>query len=415
MLAALTRRSTGAVVLAFGTCSSAVAGGFGIGTQSASGVGNANAGAAAVAEDASTVFFNPAGMARLSGSQVLGGGNLLWPSFLFHDDGSTGSSAGGGDGGDGGGFKFVPDFYWVQALGARWRIGLGVNSPFGQETSYDEDWAGRYIAISSKIKTVNVNPSVSYQVSDTFSVGAGVNIQWMDVTLSSNTGVAAVGTQTMSADDQAVGFDVGVLLDLTATTRVGLAYRSGIDYALEGDVSGTGPLAAAVFDGPIHADLSVPESLSLSVFSAVSPRWDVMADVTWTRWSVLQDVTVVRDTNGATLTTLPLDWSDTWRYSLGANFRADSRWKLRGGVAYDETPTNDATRTPRVPDQDRVWLATGVQYAFTSSCAVDVGYAHEFARHASIDQANPPPSTGRLTGEFHDHADILSVQFSYSF
>lgn len=391
------------------------ASGFAIGTQSGSGTGNAYAGGAAAAEDASTVFYNPAGMTMLKGTSVSAGGSLISPSFKFQNTASTGANATGLDGGDGGSLALVPYGYLVTEINPKWRFGIGIGAPFGLVTDYDAGWAGQYLALKSDIFTFNINPSLAYQVNDRISLGAGVNVQHIKAELSSNVGGVA-GSQTITADDTGWGYNVGAMFHLSPSTRIGAQYRSKIDYTLEGFVNFSG-VAAPVLNGAINADASMPASASLSVFSAVTPQWDLMADVTWTQWSRLQAISIVR-TTGALLSSLVFNWDDSWRFSLGANYKPNPTWKFRFGIAHDETPTNNVDRTPRLPDQDRTWLAFGAQYALSKTTKLDFGYAHEFIKDAAINNTNPVNGltpAGTLVGKFNNKADIVSVQLTHQF
>ncbi len=145
-----------------------------------------------------------------------------------------------------------------------------------------------------------------------------------------------------------------------------------------------------------------------------------MGDITWTRWSQLQQLNVTRSTANHlrsrrfnTRTILPFRWEDTYRFSIGGNYKWNEQAKVRMGIAYIKTPSQNATRTPRLPDQDRTWLAAGVQYRVSKSGVFDFGYAHEFIRDASVNVSVPP--AGTLNGKFSNQADILSVQYSHTF
>ncbi len=165
--------------------------------------------------------------------------------------------------------------------------------------------------------------------------------------------------------------------------------------------------------------LKVPDSASISLLSALSPQWELMGDITWTGWSDVKRLDVVRTTAsaggvaGSTATTLMFNWKDTMRYGVGANYKMDDQIKLRFGLALDQTPTNNIDRTPRLPDEDRTWLAFGVQYKPNKQGTLEVGYAHEFIKDASINTTLAPGST--LNGSFNSKADILSVQYSHRF
>ena len=402
----------------------ALAGGIAIGTQSGSGLGNAYAGGAAAAEDASTIWYNPAGMTALQGPRNFAiSANFLKPSFKFANSASsiTYAAAGTGDGGDGGSWAVVPQGYFSMSLSPDWKAGVAFNVPFGLKTEYDAGWRGQLTAIKSDIKTYNVNPSIAYKLTDTVSLGAGVSWQRIEAELTNAANAAGTNIATLKASDSGYGFNLGALVNLTPAIRYGITYRSKISYKLDGTIN-LSALPAA--NGGATADLTIPENLSLSIVGAVSPSWDLMGDVTYTRWSRFQQLTVLRTTAsiaggvGSTITTLPFNWRNTLRFSVGANYKPNQSWKLRAGLAFDQTPTNDVDRTPRLPDQNRTWLALGVQYKVTKTGAIDFGYAHEFIKSASVNNTVPGFATcaaGCLKGSFSNQADLLSIQYSQSF
>ena len=392
-----------------GMATGAAAGGFAIGTQSGSGTGNAFAGGAAAADDASVAWFNPALMTLLPGMQVAGALHVLKTSFKFENTTST-SPIGTGEGGDGGGWAYVPNAFYTWAINPNWYFGFAINVPFGLKTEYDNGWRGQFTALKSEIKTVNLNPSVAWKINNMVSVGAGLSYQKLEAELTNNAG--APGISKLKADDDGYGYNLGVAIQATPTTRIGAHYRSKIKYDLEGDVSFS---VAAAANSNIRADLEVPPSASLSIFQTLG-NWELMGDLTWTGWSSIQQLQVIRTSGaaaGTTLTTLQFRWDDTWRYSAGANYKLSQQLKLRFGVALDETPTNDVDRTARLPDEDRKWVALGVQWKPSKSSILDFGYAHEFIKDASIN--NSQGAAGQLVGKFKNQADIFSVQFALSF
>ena len=391
--------------------SASYAGGFGIATQNGSGTGNAFAGGAAVAEDASTVWYNPAGMTALPGTTNFAiSAQILKPSFKFQNTGST-LPPGTGEGGDGGDWTYIPHGFVTHKLSDKWSIGAAFNTPFGLKTQYDAGWRGQAIALTSELKTFNFNASTAYKFNDMWSVGAGVN--YLKVELKFNSQIA-IGFVEPNLSDSGIGYNVGVLFQPTQNTRIGAHYRTSIN------LQATGTLVAPALiggTGAATAGLSTPDTFSLSALHAITPQWEIMGDVTWTGWSHLERLTVVRTSGVATGTapvSLTFNWSDSWRTSLGVNYKPNATWKFRGGVAYDKTPTNDTDRTARLPDQDRTWLALGAQMKVSKAGTVDVGYAHEFIKDASVN--NAAPITGlRLIGNFKNQVDILSIQYSHSF
>jgi len=384
------------------------AAGFALIEQNASGLGNAYAGAAAVAEDASTIFFNPAGMTRLPDSQVAVVGHLIKPRMEF--SGTVSPTISGGQGGDAGAWTFVPNAYYAFRVTPQVHLGVGLNAPFGLATEYDPDWIGRTQAIKSELKTININPSIAYKVNDTLSLGAGLNIQRIEATLTNQIHPLFNASRIeIKGDDYGWGFNLGALWQVGPDTRIGLAYRSKVDYTLEGNASVTN--FPSVPSGPVTADITMPDTASLSLFHKLSPKWDLLADVTWTGWSAFDELRIVR-TSGAQLSNTPENWNDILRYSLGATWHMSDKLSLRGGVAYDEAPVSDTDRTPRIPDGARTWLAVGGQYRVGTRGTIDFGYAHLFVEDAGLN------STGgytKLTGQYDSQVDILSVQYTHNF
>ncbi|MBP9916298.1 MAG: outer membrane protein transport protein, partial [Thiobacillaceae bacterium] len=298
--------------------------GFALIEQNASGLGNAYAGQAAVAEDASTIFFNPAGLTYVEGRQVVAAGHLIMPSAEFSDAGST--LAIRGDGGDAGVTAFVPNFYYAMDVTPDLKFGLGVNAPFGLTTEYDDTWAGQVQAIKSDLKTVNVNPALGWRVNDRLSLGFGLNWQYIEAELTQGTGAAVNPPEArMEGDDASWGWNIGVLWDIDGFNRLGIAYRAAIDHSLEGKLKT--PLGAT----PVYADVEMPASASLSYWRRLSPAWELLADLTWTEWSSFEKLDVVRKADDAVLSHIPEMWENAWRYSLGLTYRPSRAWTWRSG------------------------------------------------------------------------------------
>ena len=404
---------------------SAAASGFALIEQSGSGLGNAFAGGAASAEDASTIFYNPAGMSRLSGKQLVVAAHAILPSAKFTDTGSVaaGGRPLGGDGGDAGGWALVPNGYVAMEIDPKMRIGLGVNVPFGLQTEYQNGWMGRFQGLKSSVETLNINPSVSYQATETLALGMGVNYQRIRAGLTSaqSFGPGGEGVSNMAGSDAAWGVNFGALLDLGEGGRVGVAYRSAISYQLSGTLVVTSPAGVAVLNRPVTANMRMPETLSLSYFRSLGNQWDVMADITRTGWSDFSELRIMDAVSNATRSLTPENWRDTWRVAVGSNYHYNEQWIARMGLAYDQAGVTDAYRTARIPDANRTWLSVGGQYKPTKGTAIDFGYAHLFVNNSTINNntgAAGTPSTatvGNLIGTYKNSVDILSVQYAYGF
>ncbi len=171
---------------------------------------------------------------------------------------------------------------------------------------------------------------------------------------------------------------------------------------------------AALASGDIKLDIEMPDTANVSIFHQFNNKWDLMADLQYTGWSTIKDLTIVRST-GAVLSTTPENFRDTWRISAGANYRYSDTWILRGGVAYDQSPVRDAQRTPRLPDQDRTWLALGVQYKFSPSLAIDLAYAYIWIRDPSINQnEGSTAANGLISGSYRSNVNIVGLQLTYT-
>jgi long-chain fatty acid transport protein len=432
------RRSHGATIKVLAVAIGAVgstashAAAFQLLEGNASGLGNAYAGSAAVAEDASTVFFNPAGMTLLPGRNVAFSVDLVRPQAEFSNRGSTNAFAQGpgGNGGDAGDWAAVPAGYMTWQLTDRVTAGLGIGAPFGLKTQYDSSWAGRFHAIKSEIKTVNINPSIAFKVNDVFSIGLGVNFQRIDADLTNAVNAAAIAGAGATAlgrirgDDTAWGWNIGAMFQLSPDTRLGATYRSKVDYKLEGTARFSGlnaggtaaaPTLNVLRGGDVTADVELPDTATFSVMQRISDRWVMMGDVSWTGWSTLQKLEVNR-VDGVNVTTEELKWRDTWRVAFGGTYAYTDALSLKFGLAWDQTPVRDTTRLPRVPDEDRVWLSFGLQWRPDATSAVDVGYAHLFVKDAKINSnGGNALAKGTLIGEYENSVDILGVQYSTRF
>lgn len=401
--------------------SHAGAAGFAITEQSGSNMGNAAAGAAAVAEDASTIFANPAGMTYLPDSQLVAAIHAVQLFGQFNDNNSV-AGAGkplNGDGGDLGALSFLPNLFYARKVSPNIRLGLGITSPFGLKTEYDANWLGRFQAIKSEIKTVNINPSIAWKVNDVLSLGAGVSALYTSATLTRavNFGIAGEGIATTKGNDWGYGFNLGAIYQVTPDSRIGLAYRSKINQTLKGDLSFIRPAgvpAAFAPDGAISASTTLPENVALSVFTKIDDAWDLLGDITWTRWSRFKELRILRDT-GELASLTPENWKNTLRFSVGTNYHHSEKLKLRAGIAYDQEAIKDEFRTVRIPGNDRTWLSFGAQYRLFDDTFIDVAYSHLFIKDARIDDNQIATGDGRVTGQYDGGVNILSVQFTRNF
>ena len=457
------------VVLAslLGAMSNAQAAGFALIEQSASGMGNAFAGMSARSDDPSTQYFNPATMAFMTkGMQLTVGGHLVAPNASLGNESAHNVTTGfgnavvsGNDGGNAGELAFVPNLYFKMDLNNDVALGLGMSVPFGLSTEYQDGWAGRYHALESKVETINVNPAVSWRLNEKISIGGGISVQYVKAKLtnaidSSSTclgfaarglvagaSCAANGLTTpgnaatdsyvkLEGDDISLGFNLGVVFKPNEQTTLGLAYRSMIEQNLDGKakfkksaglnavLSGSAnPLVnRQLANTDIQAQVDLPENVSFSGAFQATPDLELLADVTWTNWSRFKELRIDFDNSVQADGVTTENWDDNWRYSVGANYKWNSNLTLRTGVAYDETVVSDKQhRTPRIPDQNRTWLAFGASWVMSPANTLDVGYAHLFIKDVKLDNTTESSIKHNLRGEYDSSVDILSVQLTHNF
>jgi len=438
--------------------------GFAIIEQSVTGLGRAFSGSAAVAEDASTIFFNPAGLTYLSHNEMATGLNFIKPESDFNNDGSTMPPAFGGLGGtnisgqgdDGGKLGVVPNFYYAHRLNDTMVAGIGVNAPFGLVTEYDDNWVGRYHAIKSDLMTININPSFAFKANEKLSLGFGLNLQYVDLELTNAVdfggacaatagnvlapgalrAVAATcaapqsldGKAKLTADDWSWGYNLGLIFQATDATRVALAYRSKISHHLTGEGKFDVPNNAAVqtvagaiglTDASISGDVDLPESASFAIHHQVNDKLAIMADASWTRWSRFQELAISSPDPANRLNSIKAEkWDNNMRYGLGLTYAHNDKWTFRGGIAYDESPISDEYRTPRMPGDDRKWIAVGASYKYSDHITLDAGYTHIFLSDPSLeDESNldDPAASYTLSGDYEASVDIIGVQMRWLF
>lgn len=403
------------------------AAGFQLLEQNASGIGNAYSGSAAVAENASTIFFNPAGMTQLKEREISAGITAVRPTFKFDDRGSLpGALTGTGNGGDAGSWAFLPNAYLSWGVTKDVYVGLGLGAPFGLVTEYHNPWVGGAHALKFDIKTYNINPSIAWRVNDKVSLGAGASYQKMEVEyvrLFSVSSPALAGTSVkLGAEDWAWGWNVGALFTLSPTTKVGVSYRSKVRHDLQGDLKSSGTAAASIGNSPASARVDLPDTFILSVAQTLSDRWEMLGDISWTGWSSIQNVDIMRYSSGTGSLAQRLDtqFRDTWRFALGTNYKLNETVKLKFGIAYDQTPVrSDETRLVSLPDSNRTWLSTGAQIKVNKDSTVDLGAAYIKAGESHIynDQrsTNPLVNRGLVSGVNDARVWLLGAQYSMAF
>ncbi|MGZ9667196.1 OmpP1/FadL family transporter [Pseudomonas sp. GNP014] len=401
------------------------AAGFAINEHSISGMGTGYAGRSSSADDASTVYGNPAGMSRLTREQVTGGVAFLDAKTDISD--ASSSPNGGSNKGDMVPFTSVPMGFYVKPIDEHWAFGLGVYVPFGLITDYEKGFAGRYFGSKSEVQVITFQPTVSYKFNDVVSVGFGPTINRIDGTLESNlsiTQAAPDGKVKIKGDDTALGYNVGVLVQATDTTRLGLTYHSKVDYKLKGDTKVNYGLLGAVglganqkYDASLK--ITTPESIDFSVTQAINDRWNVYAGSTWTRWSQLEKITVKNSGVQPLLAgqfgeiTEDQNWHDSWAYAVGTSYQLNKEWVLRTGLTFDQSPTNNVDRSPRIPTGDRTIFSIGAGWSPTEDLTIDVAYSYLKEESVKIRNENARGQT--YDAKYENSANGFGVGATYRF
>jgi len=429
--------------------SSVFASSFALIEQSVSGMGSAYAIGSAGIDDASTIFFNPATMSRLPGSNLTGGLQIINSrtdfkgSAEYNPDNAANATPpplGFGTAGDpiSGDTKDSLDLTAAVPMGAishqlndRTWLGFTVNAPFGLETEYDDDWVGRYHAIKSELLTFNFNPTAAFKIGEHATFGVGVSAMYADGELTNAVDaglpVGAPGLADhlakLTGDDWGFGYNFGFMLEPSDNTRLGLHYRSKVELKLEGDVKVSGPIVNSKQDGELA--ITLPDNLSISGYHAFNSKWAIMADYTWTQWSRIKSLDTKLEDGSQSIS--KWNYDDSSRYAIGTEYTHSNKWKYRAGLALDQTPVpHDSERSPRVPDADRTWLTFGLTYSHTPNLSFDFGYAHLFVDDPELDGVSdnndptlpfPAGLTGfhSVSGKYDAAVDILSAQINWRF
>ena len=364
--------------------------------------GTAQAGSAAVARDAETAFLNPAGMTRLDSPQLLFSAMPFFLNFEFNPSAAT--TIGGSDGGNQGGFFPAGSFFLAVPVHERVSLGLSITSPAGLILEPDDNWVGRNWTTKSELIALNIEPSIGVRLSDHWSIGAGLDIQYL--TFEQDIIGPLLGNPfRINGDSWDVGGSASVLWEPLETTRFGLRYRSEISHDLSGDLTVNSPT-------PISTSFTMPMSLTVSAYHEFTEQFALLADVGWTDWSEF-DHNVITFTGAGVSTELPRNFKDTWNLSVGAHVRPAENWLVMFGAGYTSSAVSDQNRTPDLPVGQQVRASVGVEYKINERWSVGGNYTFLWLGNNDIDQTRP--LTGRIAGDYNAFAHIFGVYGSLSF
>jgi long-chain fatty acid transport protein len=440
---------TGAVGLSSTTFASA----FQLWEQDGASIGNYHAGYAAEAADASTAWYNPAGITRFKNQQAVFAADAILTSFKYRGSVAVAEKVLGiipvtynspNVTAQGGQFSIVPSLHYVAPISDRLGFGFSVTVPFGLKTNYGNSTPLRYAATLTSITVIDISPSLAYKFTDKASAGLGFDIQRAYAEFD-NTAVAlipssategipiATGSSENKANDTAYGFHAGLLYEFTPDSRIGLSYHSQVVHQFTGYSQFSGPIANGVpgVGGPIrsgHANtrVTLPPYTALSFYHRLKPTIALMGSIIYTQWNSfktlnLQNVAGVVTIPPPNLALLPSKsisisvpehYRNTWNITFGANYNATDKIMLRAGVGFDETPITNRYRNVQLPDNNRYVIALGTHYQASKTIGVDLGWTHFFFAQAHV---SPPPQvtagqTVTTNGHVTGGADVIGGQ-----
>jgi len=399
--------------------------------QDGASIGNYHAGRSAEANDASTAFYNPAGLVRIPNQQLVAAVDPISTNFLYDGtivvdlmiDNEPMYTKG-----QGGSLNFVPSLHYSAPIFSNLVFGLSVIAPFGLETNYGKESYVRYAATRTGLQIVDISPSVGFAITKKWSIGAGADFQYSEANfdLVATAWDPVLDTNaTNSLSGHGTGFHAGILYQPTENTRIGLSYHSKVTHHLDDGTSKfTGELANGGEGGVqenenLYTTATIPATTSLSVFSAINKTWDLMTTISYTEWSVFENIYLynvsgidenIEESNTITVI-IPQNYCNTWNFSLGANYHVNEQWFIRTGAGYDKTPSNDEDRNLQLPDADRWAVALGAHFQPNEKVGLDVGWTHFFSNTVpvtSTQQVGGQITT--LNGEVTGNGDVFGVQ-----
>jgi long-chain fatty acid transport protein len=397
--------------------SNAFASGFAIYTQGASSLGQ---GAATIAhgDDPSVIFFNPALMNKLQGTQIQLGTTLLFPKRKFESDIS------------GEVFKakrdiFYPStFYITHKFNEKVSGGIGLFNPFGLATEWPDDWPGRYITTKAEMTTYNINPVVSIQIIPEVSIAAGLNFLWLDASLEKNINLAPDGKQRFEGDGSGVGYNLGILIEPHKDISIGASYRSEIHVDIDGKIShrNVPPALTVLFPNTKgKTDITLPAILHAAMYYKGFNPLTFEIGMRWEGWSSYDRLKINFDQPilGQPFLDDPKNWKDTYSFNLGAKYQLNDSVSLLAGYLYSGNPVPDETFEPSIPDSNTHLFTLGTSIK-QKRFKIDMAYGFQILESRKKDNTigdpiNPTDPNLRANGEYKSHLHMLGLSFTYLF
>jgi len=423
------------VAASVAAASSAYSAGFALNDHSATASGTALAGAAASNADISFSFWNPALFVNAKETTVYVSGAYVMPSMDVTVDSASdaaGSSLGTDSTDDSVDNTLVPSFYFAKPLSDKTVAGISLNVPFGLSGDYGDEWAGRFHATETGVQDIALSFSLAQRVNSWVSAGASIQLHQADVTLKSQVGSAVAGTVyegrgDIEADATGYGYSLGILIEPINGTRIGMGYRSKVDFDFEGDVKYTNVAAlnaSATFtpgydlvNTSVTDSLTFPDVLTLSLEQDLTKKLTLGLSAIRTGWSSMKDGLNINFDSDQPDSKLTFGFEDQWMYSAGLTYAYSNTLTLRTGVAMDNSPVTDEYRSARTPDGDRKWISIGGTYDFNDMTSATFAFTHVMIEDVSVNRTDLAEDTsrGKLQADYESSANVISVAMNMAF
>ncbi|MHA2769152.1 outer membrane protein transport protein [Vibrio harveyi] len=433
-----TNKTLLSTAVAFGLLSTsgvANAAGFQLAEYSATGLGRAYAGEAAMADNASAQWRNPAMLTYLEGTQVSVGAIYVNPNIdvegnvnFYGKDIPASSDDFAHD-------AIIPNFYLSHQYNEKFALGLAFGTNYGMETDLGKDFSASHFGNEASVTTMEANLNAAYKLNDALSIGGGIryimgegsfgatapknNVVAVHPTLGPISVPQGTTLKYMEGDDTAWGWQVGTAWQINQDNRIGFTYKSEVDLKLEGYAEGLGFGLKSRDNG--YMNLSLPATAELASFHQLTDQLALHASINWTDWSSFEKLEAHMETAGTQMVKVE-NWEDNYRFAVGATYQLQPKLALRTGIAYDTSAVSDKNRTITIPETDRTWLSIGATYDWTKDFSLDAGFTYIIAKDAPITESRGYESDdkaedvgGKFVGETTGNVWLIGVQANYKF
>ncbi len=408
------------------------AAGFQLAEYSATGLGRAYAGEAAMADNASAQWRNPAMLTYLEGTQVSAGAIYVNPNVdiegtVTHQQlGKTHASSN-----DFAHDAVIPNFYLSHQLNEQVALGFALGTNYGMETDLGTEFAASHFGNQASVISKEANLNIAYQILPQLSIGGGVryvmgeghfgatapakNLIRHPVTNNVMTLPKGTTLKYMEGEDNSWGWQVGSAWQINQNHRVGFAYKSEVVMDFEGHAEGVSYGSYK----PGMMSVTLPATAELASFHQLNDQWAIHASINWTDWSSFKELTAVFPEKSDLIKSE--NWEDNYRFALGTTYQYDAKLALRAGVAYDTSAVDDKNRTATIPETDRTWVSVGGSYVATPQLTLDAGFTYIFAKDATINEPRDASDQtaaaigGAFTGNVSGNVWLIGVQANYRF